>query len=182
MKTIAVERFPEKIKNLVEAAQQERVVVTRKEKPIAILLGIENKDEEDIALERDTAFWKMIRERRRQKTIPLGEVKKRLGLLKENANTTNGPRYAILIQWSEEDQAYLVFLPEFGKGPQTHGDSYDEAMKNAQEVLELLIGSLEENGRDLPKPRTYETKGLRARKTKKRISHGKTERMQKLGI
>ena len=61
-------------------------------------------------------------------------------------------RYSILIQWSDEDQCYIVSLPEFGKYAKTHGDTYEEALKNAQEVLELLI----EGDRDLPQPNVYE--------------------------
>ena len=176
MKAISVEQLSPKLKAMVEAAQQERVVVTRKDKPIAVLLGIENKDEEDIALERDAGFWKMIQERRRQKTIPLEEVKKRLGLLNNRGDETGQikPRYSVLVQWSDEDKAYLAFLPEFGKGAQTRGSTYQEAMKNAEEALQLRIDALEENGRDLPRPRTYETKGSNRVRIKKRIKHGKT--------
>ena len=47
-------------------------------------------------------------------------------------------RYSILIQWSNEDQCYIVSLSEFGKYAKTHGDTYEEALKNAQEVLELF--------------------------------------------
>lgn len=59
-------------------------------------------------------------------------------------------RYSILIQWSDEDEKYIVNLPEFGPYPHTHGDTYEEAAKNAQEVLELLIETYEEEGRSLP--------------------------------
>ena len=62
-------------------------------------------------------------------------------------------RYSILIQWSEEDQCYIVSLPEFGKYARTHGDTYEEAVKNAQEVLELLI----EDNNNLPQPNIYES-------------------------
>ena len=49
--------------------------------------------------------------------------------------------YSILIQWSEKDQCYVVFIPEFTDyyQPLTHGDTYEEALKNAQEVLEILL-------------------------------------------
>ena len=59
-------------------------------------------------------------------------------------------RYSVLIQWSDEDQKYIVSLPEFGSYAHTHGDTYEEAAKNAQEVLELLIETYEEQGRSLP--------------------------------
>ena len=39
--------------------------------------------------------------------------------------------------------------------PVTHGDSYEEALKNAQEVLELLIEDTIEEGRDLPIPKSF---------------------------
>ena len=63
-------------------------------------------------------------------------------------------KYTIIIQWSEEDQCYVVLLPEFTNvmQPCTHGDTYEEALKNAQEVLELLIETALENGESLPKP------------------------------
>ncbi|MGF1479977.1 MAG: type II toxin-antitoxin system HicB family antitoxin [Cyanophyceae cyanobacterium] len=60
-------------------------------------------------------------------------------------------QYSILIQWSPEDQCYVVSLPEFGKYAHTHGDSYEEALSNAQDVLEMLI----EERDPLPQPQTY---------------------------
>jgi len=49
-------------------------------------------------------------------------------------------KHSILIRWSEENQCFVVFLPEFQDimQPVTHGDSYEEALENAREVLELL--------------------------------------------
>ncbi len=47
----------------------------------------------------------------------------------------------VVIQWSEEDACFVVFLPEFEDTvmqPVTYGDSYEEALDNAEEVLELL--------------------------------------------
>ena len=61
--------------------------------------------------------------------------------------------YSILIQLSDEDECYIVSLPEFGKYARTHGDTYEEAVKNAQEVLELLI----EDNKNLPQPNIYES-------------------------
>ena len=61
--------------------------------------------------------------------------------------------YTIVILWSDEDQCYLVHLPEFPTQKfHTHGDSYEEALKNAQEVLELLIEEYKEDGKSLPQP------------------------------
>ena len=65
-------------------------------------------------------------------------------------------KYTIVIQWSESDQCYVVLLPEFTNvmQPCTHGDTYEEAVKNAQEVLEMLISSSLEDGEPLPEPQT----------------------------
>ena len=65
-------------------------------------------------------------------------------------------RYSIVIQWSNEDQCYIVSLPEFGKYARTHGDTYEEAVKNAREVLELLI----EDNNNLPQPNIYESEAI----------------------
>lgn len=62
----------------------------------------------------------------------------------------NNLRYQMLIVWSEEDNCYLVHLPDFPEQTyRTHGNSYQEAARNGQEVLELL---LEEDGLPLPTP------------------------------
>lgn len=61
-------------------------------------------------------------------------------------------QYSIVIQWSDEDQKYIVSLPEFGPYAHTHGNSYEEALKNAQEVLELLIEDYQARNKTLPKP------------------------------
>jgi len=62
--------------------------------------------------------------------------------------------YTVIIQWSDEEQCFVVSLPEWGEFCHTHGDTYEEALKNAQEVLELLIESALENGESLPEPKT----------------------------
>ncbi|GAX41176.1 hypothetical protein NIES4075_21450 [Tolypothrix sp. NIES-4075] len=62
--------------------------------------------------------------------------------------------YTIIIQWSDQDNCYVVSLPEWGEFCHTHGDTYEEAVKNAQEVLEMLISSSLEDGELLPEPQT----------------------------
>jgi predicted RNase H-like HicB family nuclease len=63
-------------------------------------------------------------------------------------------QYTIIIQWSDEDQCYIVTLPEWGEFCHTHGDTYQEALENAQEVLEMLIESCLQDGEPLPEPKT----------------------------
>ena len=63
--------------------------------------------------------------------------------------------YSVVVKWSDEDQAYLVFIPEFGPHQLTHGDNYRQAFKHALEVMETLVDAYQEDGRPLPKPRKY---------------------------
>ncbi|HLL80371.1 MAG TPA: type II toxin-antitoxin system HicB family antitoxin [Ktedonobacteraceae bacterium] len=66
--------------------------------------------------------------------------------------------YSMVIEWSEEDQAYLVILPEWAAEvlmPVTHGNTYSEAVQNGQEVLEMLVRSARKNGEPLPSPKVY---------------------------
>lgn len=66
-----------------------------------------------------------------------------------------GYRYTMLIQWSNDDQCYIVSLPEWGEFCHTHGETYEEALQNAQEVLELLVESALAEGEPLPEPQTF---------------------------
>ncbi len=63
--------------------------------------------------------------------------------------------YTILIQWSEDDQCYVVSLPEWGEFCHTHGTTYAEALANAQAVLELLITSAQDKNEPLPPPQLF---------------------------
>ncbi|MBI3967058.1 MAG: type II toxin-antitoxin system HicB family antitoxin [Chloroflexi bacterium] len=61
----------------------------------------------------------------------------------------------MLIQWSDADQAYLVTLPEWAGrvlGPVTHGDTYEEAVRNGRDALAALIASANKQGEPLPAP------------------------------
>ncbi|MGB5594349.1 MAG: type II toxin-antitoxin system HicB family antitoxin [Crocosphaera sp.] len=69
--------------------------------------------------------------------------------------------YTIILLWSDEDQCYLVHLPEFPTQKfHTHGDTYEEALKNAQEVLELLIEEYQEDDKTLPQPLSVNEQSL----------------------
>ncbi len=63
----------------------------------------------------------------------------------------------MVIQWSENDQCYLVGLPDFpGQEWRTHGDTYIEAVNNGVAVLELLIEDYQLSGEPLPIPSILE--------------------------
>jgi predicted RNase H-like HicB family nuclease len=60
--------------------------------------------------------------------------------------------YSMIIQWSSEDEIYIVSLPEFGSRAHTHGNTYVEAIEHGEEVIELLIEEYQSQGRTLPTP------------------------------
>lgn len=78
MKTVTVRDLQKKVKECVEEAQEDRVVITRRGKPAAVLVGVEGEDWEAVVLQTDPVFWKLIRARRKQPTISLGQLKTRL--------------------------------------------------------------------------------------------------------
>ena len=49
------------------------------------------------------------------------------------------------------DKCYMASLPEFGAYANTHGETHEKALRNAKEVLGLLI----EETKSLPMPQTY---------------------------
>ena len=66
------------LETCVDDAQQERVVLTGNGKPLAIVVGVKGLDLEQIELGHSDEFWKMIRERRKQKTMTRAQLEKRL--------------------------------------------------------------------------------------------------------
>lgn len=67
-------------------------------------------------------------------------------------------RYSMLIEWSDEDQTYVVLLPEWEDHvyqPVTDGATYEEAARKGQAVLETLIEQAQQYGEALPQPRVF---------------------------
>lgn len=62
--------------------------------------------------------------------------------------------YSMIIQWSEEDQAYIVTVPEL-PGCKTHGDTYEEAVKQGKDAIESWLMVAEQDGDPIPPPRNY---------------------------
>jgi len=61
-------------------------------------------------------------------------------------------RYEMIIYWSEEDQAYIVEVPEL-RGCMADGATYQEALANAAVVIQEWLKTTEEMGRAVPEPR-----------------------------
>jgi len=61
-------------------------------------------------------------------------------------------KYEIVIYWSEEDDTYIAEVPELS-GCLADGDSYHEALANAEIIINEWIATAVELGRDVPKPK-----------------------------
>ena len=62
----------------IAAAQQDRVVIKRHGKPVALVIGVEGLDEEQVDLGSSDRFWTLIGERRREKTLSRAELEEKL--------------------------------------------------------------------------------------------------------
>ena len=61
-------------------------------------------------------------------------------------------RYEMIIYWSDEDESYVVEVPELS-GCMADGQTYQEALANAEVVIEEWIETARELGRSIPIPR-----------------------------
>ncbi len=63
--------------------------------------------------------------------------------------------YSIIIQWSQKDNCFVASLPEWGNR-NACGESYEQALANAQKILSFLIKSFKSQGKTLPKAKTFQ--------------------------
>lgn len=61
-------------------------------------------------------------------------------------------RSEVIIYWSQEDEAFIAKVPELA-GCMADGETYQEALANAQVVIEEWIETARELGRPIPDPR-----------------------------
>lgn len=61
-------------------------------------------------------------------------------------------RYAMIIDWSDEDQVFVVTVPDL-PGCRTHGKTYAEAARKGQEVIDAWIDAQAARGRPAPAAR-----------------------------
>jgi predicted RNase H-like HicB family nuclease len=61
-------------------------------------------------------------------------------------------RYAMVIEWSEEDQAFVVTMPDI-RGLRTHGATRDEAARMGEEATATWLASDAHWGVESPTPR-----------------------------
>ncbi len=61
-------------------------------------------------------------------------------------------RYELIIYWSNEDNAFLVEVPEL-PGCMADGSTYQEAVSNAEKIIAEWLDTAQELGKPIPEPR-----------------------------
>jgi len=65
---------------------------------------------------------------------------------------TSNWKYEIIIYWSDEDAAYVAEAPEL-PGCAADGETYAQALANAEVVIREWIETARELGRPIPEPK-----------------------------
>jgi prevent-host-death family protein len=78
MKAVNARDLQKRVKECVDMSQKDQVVITRRGKPAAVMVGGEGKDWEDVVLQTSATFWKLIEERRKEPTMSMKELRTRL--------------------------------------------------------------------------------------------------------
>ncbi len=61
-------------------------------------------------------------------------------------------KYEMNIYWSEDDQSFVVEVPDL-PGCMSDGDTYAEAVRNAEDAMAVWLEVAGELGREVPRPR-----------------------------
>jgi predicted RNase H-like HicB family nuclease len=61
-------------------------------------------------------------------------------------------RYELIVFWSDEDARFVVEVPELS-GCMADGETYEQAVQNAQVVIAEWIETAQSIGREIPQPR-----------------------------
>jgi hypothetical protein len=75
-----------------------------------------------------------VRQRRSGRAGVLGATSERSANGRKKAPAVK-PRYSMLIRWSDEDDVYIVTLPEFDHA-KTHGETYEEAARQGTDLID----------------------------------------------
>lgn len=60
-------------------------------------------------------------------------------------------KYEIIIFWSNDDDSFVAEIPEL-PGCTAHGDTYEAALNNAQDAIQLWLDTAKKHGDPIPEP------------------------------
>ncbi len=81
MKLIGLKEAKAHLSEFVEQAQRDRILITRRGKPAALVIGVGGQDLEQVLLGSDAEFWKMIQQRRqRAATLTSDDIRRSFGV------------------------------------------------------------------------------------------------------
>lgn len=69
MKETTLDNLIQDPRAVVAAAKADRILITDQGRPLAMLVGYQNKDQEDLDYESSAEFWQMIEERRKDPRV-----------------------------------------------------------------------------------------------------------------
>lgn len=70
------------------------------------------------------------------------------------SNGNGYQHYSLMLEWDPRDDIYIASVPEL-PGCRTHGATWEEAVKNGREAMELWIDSARKWGDPIPSPRYF---------------------------
>lgn len=82
MKLIGLKEAKSRLSEFVDAAQRDRILITRRGVPAALVIGVQGQDIEQVVLGNDAEFWRMIQERRKRtnRTMTSDEIRRSFSL------------------------------------------------------------------------------------------------------
>ena len=67
------------------------------------------------------------------------------------------PKYSMVIRWSDADDCFTVWVPEFGQGVKRQGDTYEDAARAGAELIRELTESCGDGNLHQPEPWNYDS-------------------------
>jgi predicted RNase H-like HicB family nuclease len=63
-------------------------------------------------------------------------------------------KYETIIYWSKDDDAYVAEVPEL-PGCMAHGETYEAALGNVKDAIQLWLDTANEFGDPIPEPKGH---------------------------
>jgi prevent-host-death family protein len=77
MKIMPLRAAKEQLSGCVNESQRQRILITKRGRPAALMVGVEGRDLEDVILMQNPKFWELIEARRAQPSLSFEQVRRR---------------------------------------------------------------------------------------------------------